>query len=180
MRYINDKGEYYDGGSIVIGNRRYVSPSEEIILLAGYHPYTPPEPTEEQLLEMEKSKKINEIEQYDASDEVNQFYLVGQPMWLDASTRQTLRISIESYRDMGYENVTKWFNGQRFTFSVKAWLSMLNALEVYAAEALNVTESHIAEVAAMTDINSVKNYDYTTEYPEKLNLTTEWFTKSSV
>ena len=36
-QYINDNNEYYDGISVVIGDTRYVSPSEELILQAGYH-----------------------------------------------------------------------------------------------------------------------------------------------
>jgi hypothetical protein len=51
---------------------------------------------------------------------------------------------------------------------------MLNALEVYAAEALNVTESHKAAVNALTTIEEIEQYDITTGYPEKLNLTQEW------
>ena len=86
-RYINDNGEYYDGGSIVIGDRRYLSPSEDIILQAGYHLVVEPELTQEELLEQAKMDKIVEIDMYDQSDEVNLFYLAGQPMWLDAQTR---------------------------------------------------------------------------------------------
>ena len=110
-QYINDNGEYYTGGSIVIGDVRYISPSEEILVLAGYHLVAEPELTEEELLERAKADKINEIEDYDQSNEVNQFFLADQPMWLDAQTRQTLRISIESYAALGIENVTKWFGG---------------------------------------------------------------------
>lgn len=172
--YINNNGEYYTGGSIVIGDVRYISPSEEILVLAGYHLVAEPELTEEELLERAKADKINEIEDYDQSNEVNQFFLADQPMWLDAQTRQTLRISIESYAALGIENATKWFGGHQFTFPVNVWLQMLNALEVYAAEALNTTESHKANVEALTTIQEVKNYDFTTNYPEKLNLSGEW------
>ena len=173
-RYINDNGEYYDGGSIVIGDRRYLSPSEDIILQAGYHLVVEPELTQEELLEQAKMDKIVEIDMYDQSDEVNLFYLAGQPMWLDAQTRQTLRISIESYAAMGRETATKWFGGQQFTFPINAWLTMLNALEVYAAEALNTTEAHKANVRSLTSIQEVEDYDFTTDYPEKLNLNGEW------
>lgn len=178
-RYINDSGEYYDGGSIVIGDTRYLSPSEEIILLAGYHLVVEPEPTDEELLERAKADKVMEIEMYDQSDAVNQFFLAGQPMWLDAQTRQTLRISIESYQAMGMEQVTKWFGGHQFTFPIEVWLTMLNALEVYAAEALNVTESHKAAVGELDNIEDVDDYDITTGYPEKLNLSTEWLRSQS-
>lgn len=172
--YINDNGEFWDGGSVVIDGRRYLSPNEETLEMAGYHVYVAPEPTPEQLLALAKAEKIEEIEDYDNSTEVNEFFLAGQPMWLDAHTRQTLRISIDSYQSSGAETVTKWFNGYRYTFPTNAWISMLNALEIYAAEALNVTESHKSAVMAMESIEDVNAYDITSGYPEKLNLTAEW------
>lgn len=121
-----------------------------------------------------KRTKLMAINVYDQSDNVNQFMLGGAPMWLDAQTRQTLRISIETYQATGAETVTKWFGGQQFTFPTSAWLQMLNALEVYAAEALNVTEAHKAAVIAMDNVEDIEAYDITQGYPEKLNLTTEW------
>lgn len=121
-----------------------------------------------------KRTKLMAINVYDQSDNVNQFMLGGVPMWLDAPTRQTLRISIETYQATGAETVTKWFGGQQFTFPTSAWLQMLNALEVYAAEALNVTEAHKAAVMAMDNVEDIEAYDITQGYPEKLNLTTEW------
>ena len=95
-------------------------------------------------------------------------------MWLDAPTRQQLRISIEAYQAQGAEQVTKWFGGHEFTFPVALWLQMLNALEVYAAEALNVTEAHKAAVMALDTIEAVEAYDITTDYPQQLILTPEW------
>lgn len=169
--YVNDNGEIYNGNSLIYNGKLYISPSEDIILAAGYHVATQIKPTE---LEAAKYDKIAEINEYDLSDNVNLFYLAGQPMWLDAQTRQTLRTSIDSYVALGIGQVTKWFNGQQFTFPTQAWLSMLNALEVYAAEALNVTESHKAAINAMTNIEDIENYDITTGYPEKLNLTSQW------
>lgn len=121
-----------------------------------------------------KRTKLMAINVYDQSDNVNQFMLGGVPMWLDAPTRQTLRISIETYQATGEETVTKWFGGQQFTFPTSAWLQMLNALEVYAAEALNVTEAHKAAVMTMDNVEDIEAYDITQGYPEKLNLTTEW------
>lgn len=173
-QYINDNGEFWDGSSVVIDGMRYISPSAEILARAGYHEYVAPEPTEEELLGRAKADKLMEIEAYDESDAVNEFLLAGQPLWLDAQTRQQLRISIEAYKAQGAETVTKWFGGQQYTFPTSAWLSMLNALEVYAAEALNVTEAHRSQVMAMTSIADVEAMDITQGYPEKLNLTPQW------
>ena len=167
-QYINDNNEYYDGISVVIGDTRYVSPSEELILQAGYHKVEDPQADP---LELARGNKLMAIEDYDQSDNVNQFFLGGMPMWLDSKTRQQLRISIEAYQATGAETVTKWFGGQQFTFPTSTWLQMLNALEVYAAEALNVTEAHKAAVMAMDNVEDIENYDITAGYPEKLNLT---------
>jgi len=47
---------------------------------------------------------------------------------------------------------------------------MLAAVEVYAADALNVTESHKAAINALTTIKDIEDYDFTTGYPEKLEF----------
>lgn len=173
MRYykiINEEIVFFEGNVLYTETETIINPSAHQLVNEGWIPYIEPTPTEEQLLQEAKQNKIQEIISYDESSEVNEFYLADQPMWLDAPTRQTLRISIESYIAMGIENVTKWFGGQQFTFPTTAWLQMLNALEVYAAEALNVTEAHKAAVMAMDNIEDVEEYDITIGYPEKLNL----------
>lgn len=159
------------------------NPTEEMILAAGWMIYEPPvepepEPTEEELTERAREDKLMEINAYDNSNQVNIFYLAGQPLWLDAQTRQTLRISIESYQAMGIESVTKWFGGQQYTFPTVAWLQMLVALEVYAAESLNVTEQHRVEVQNLTTREEIEAYDITTGYPEILNLDAETMAKA--
>ena len=159
------------------------NPTEEMILAAGWMIYEPPvkpepEPTEEELTERARENKLMEIDTYDNSRSVNIFYLAGQPLWLDAQTRQTLRISIESYQTMGIESVTKWFNDQQYTFPTTAWLQMLVALEVYAAEALNVTEAHKAAVRHLTSRVEIDEYDVTVGYPEPLNLSAEALMKA--
>lgn len=159
------------------------NPTEEMILAAGWMIYEPPvepepEPTEEELTERARENKLMEINAYDNSRSVNIFYLAGQPLWLDAQTRQTLRISIESYQTMGIESVTKWFNDQQYTFPTVAWLQMLVALEVYAAEALNVTEAHRSAVRHLTSRVEIDEYDVTVGYPEPLNLSAEALMKA--
>ena len=43
-------------------------------------------------------------------------------------------------------------------------------LEVYAGDALNVTESHKAAVNALNSVEEVEAYDITDGYPEKLTF----------
>lgn len=182
MKYykiIDNKEVFFKGNVLYSEQGTIINPTEEQMLAAGWLPYTPPALTAEELLAQAKANKVAEIEAYDQSDAVNQFSLGGSPMWLDAPTRQQLRISIEAYQATGAENVTKWFGGHEFTFPTSAWLQMLNALEVYAAEALNVTEAHKAAVNALEDIEDVEAFDITAGYPEKLNLNAEWLRSHS-
>lgn len=177
MKYykiIDNKEVFFKGNVLYTEQGTIINPTEEQMLAAGWLPYTPPALTAEELLAQAKANKLAEIEAYDQSDAVNQFSLGGAPMWLDAPTRQQLRISIEAYQATGAETVTKWFGGQEFTFPTSAWLRMLNALEVYAAEALNVTEAHKSAVNALDSVDAVAGFDITAGYPDKLNFDAEW------
>lgn len=166
-KWVNDNNEEYNGRSIVFQEQLIINPTEQILIEAGFHKVVP---TQEELLQQAKADKLTQIDAYDMSDNVNKFYLMGVPMWLDAQTRQQLKISIEAYKAQGVEQVTKWFNGLQYTFPTDLWLNMLNALEVYAGESLNVTETHKANVMALQSTEEVESYDYTTGYPNVLQF----------
>ena len=145
-------------------------PTEEQLIEWGFNLVQEHQPTAEELLEKARLERLAALDEYDSSDSVNSFTLNGNPMWLDYSTRQQLRTSIEAYQAQGIDNVTKWFNGVQFTFHTSVWLQMLNALEVYASEALNVTEAHRAAINALTSIAEIDEYDFTVGYPKKIEL----------
>lgn len=145
-------------------------PSEQQLIEWGFEEWHEPEPTTEQLLARAKASKIAELEAYDASEEVNSFSVNGKTMWLDASTRQQLRISLDAMQQAGRENVTKWFDGEKYAYPIDVWYYMLGLVEVYASDALNVTESHKAAINALDDIEDVEAYDYTVGYPDKLSF----------
>ena len=56
-------------------------------------------------------------------------------------------------------------NGQLAT-----WKQMLVALEVYAGDAINVTEAHKAAIEALATIEDVEAYDFSANYPTKLSF----------
>ncbi len=145
-------------------------PSVERLTEWGFEEWYEPEPTSEQLLARAKSAKIAELEAYDSSDAVNSFSVNGKQMWLDAATRQQLRISLDAMQQAGRGTVTKWFDGEQYTYPIDVWYQMLAAVEVYASDALNVTELHRAGINALTTIQEVDDYDYTIGYPEKLEF----------
>ena len=125
------------------------------------------EPTSEELLARAKSAKIAELKAYDDS-EVNSFSVNGKDMWLDHDLRQQLRISLDALSQAGRETVTKWFDGLEYTYPIDVWYYMLGLVEVYASDALNVTESHKAAINAKTTVKQVNSYNFKKNYPEKL------------
>ena len=164
---------YYEGQSITHNENGTLTsgvPSVEQLTEWGFQEWVEPTPTPEQLLERAKANKIAELEAYDQSDAVNSFSVNGQDMWLDAATRQQLRISLDANQQAGRETVTKWFDGVQYTYPIDVWYYMLGQVEVYAGDALNITESHKAAINALESVKDVEAYDFTTGYPEKLSF----------
>jgi hypothetical protein len=174
-RYYNaTTHEWYTEGSSI--TRKFEGgvfsgiPSVEQLTEWGFVEWVEPTPTPEELLARAKTNKIAELEAYDASDAVNSFSVNGKTMWLDAQTRQQLRISLDAMQQAGRETVTKWFDGQAYAFPTVVWYQMLNAVEVYASDALNVTEGHRAAIESLLTVEEVEDYDFTTGYPDKLEF----------
>lgn len=171
-RYYNPttKEWYTEGNSITknISNGVFSGiPSEQRLTEWGYEEYIEPTPTPEELLARAKANKIAELEAYDDS-EVNSFSVNGKDMWLDHDVRQQLRISLDALSQAGRENVTKWFDGVEYTYPIDVWYYMLGLVEVYASDALNVTEAHKAAINAKTTVKQVNSYNFKKDYPEKL------------
>ena len=143
-------------------------PSEQRLTEWGFVEYIEPTPTPEELLARAKADKIAELEAYDDS-EVNSFSVNGKDMWLDHDVRQQLRISLDALSQAGRETVTKWFDGLEYTYPIDVWYYMLGLVEVYASDALNVTEAHKAAINALESIEDVEAYEFT-GYPEKLSF----------
>lgn len=147
-----------------------ICPTEEMILADGWIEYVIPEPTEEELLERAKRDLRNHIEHHDSSHEVNEFYMNGQPMWLDKATRTGLMLRLQAEQTVGKENTTLWYGTQQYELPISQAMQILYALEVYASQCYDVTQAHLAEVEKIQTIEDVENYDYTTGYPEKQNF----------
>lgn len=166
----NEKEIFFTGKVLYIEGGAVINPTKEQMLEAGWQIYAEPDPPAEQLLAEAKVEKRIQIDHYDASPNVEEFTINGNPMWLGHELRQQIRTSADAYEALGYETMTKVFNGIEFTFPIEQWRQMLNALEVYAAEALNATERHKNNVNAMDNVQDVIDYDYTTGYPLKLSF----------
>ena len=121
-------------------------------------------------LDVIKEEAIEQITEYDQSEDVNSFTLQGKQMWLPKETRVGLVNSVTIEKNAGKETTVLWFGGERYELPVDTALQMLSALELYALECYNVTAAHKAAVNALESVEDVVAYDYTVGYPEKLNF----------
>lgn len=171
--YNETTGEYYyegrsmtrrlDDGRVFAG-----VPTEQQLAEWGFEPYTPPVP--ERTLEIAKSEKVAQITDYDTSAAVNSFTLGNATMWISRDDRISLMNSTTILNNAGEEETTLWYDGQKYTLPCDTLIQMLSALEVYALQCYDVTEEHKAAVNALTTIEDVDAYDYTTGYPEHLTF----------
>lgn len=156
---------------IIKDDMQTINPSHEMLLADGWKEYIV-EPT----LEEVRQKKLAELIAYDKeSREINEFYLNGVGMWYDAPKRSTIKNLVESNIKVGNDTVTLWTEEEPImpiTINCEQALLMLAQLEVYAGNALNVTRQHQAAIMALDNKEAIEAYDYTTDYPEKLNLST--------
>ena len=148
------------------------NPTEEMVLADGWveHIPVPYEPTVEEILNREKEYKIEEILRHDSSSEVNCFYIADQEMWLDKATRVGLKLRFEVELEEGDSSTILWYDGVPFELELSSAIKMLHMIEKYASKCYDNTQMHIANVKAIEDIETLKNYDYRTGYPEKLRF----------
>lgn len=119
-----------------------------------------------------KAEVLAKIDAYDTSSDVNSFSLNGLPVWLDKDTRVGLMNSTQIEKAAGHETTTLWLGSVSLVINCDLAIQLLSALELYALECYNKTAEHKANVGKLTSIEEVEAYDYTTGYPDKLNLNT--------
>lgn len=176
MKYYNrSTNEWYDEGTIMthrIDASTVFSgiPSLEQLTEWGFEEYIEPSPTPEQLLEQAKKEKIESLEEYDKSSEVNSFTIEGKEMWLTVAERQQIATQISASEAINRENMTRWFDGLSYTFPLDTWKEMLAYLEIYAGDALNVTERHRVAIKSLNSVSDVEQYDFTVGYPNKIEF----------
>ena len=117
-----------------------------------------------------KEQAIEQITEYDQSQDVNSFTLQGKTMWLPKETRVGLVNSVTIEKNAGKETTVLWFGGERYELPVDTALQMLADLELYAVQCYNTTAMHKSNVISLESVGDVVNYEYTLHYPEKLNV----------
>lgn len=155
---------------IIVNEEMVFNPTLTMFHADGWEDYTP-EPIIPTLDEI-KQEKIWEIDRYDTSEAVNQFFINNQALWLDKDTRVGLNFSLAMEEAAGKTESTLWYNNIRFDLPITLYKQMLTAVELYAKECYNVTAQHKSNVLSLETEEEVVAYDYTTGYPEKVSFTT--------
>lgn len=120
--------------------------------------------------DVEKAMLVESIEEYDASSEVNMFYVNDEEVWFSKETRTALNNSLTIEQEIGKETTVLWVNGTPYTLSVATVKQMLVDIELYALACYNNTQTNIAEANGLTLKEEVKGFDVTRGYPEKLRF----------
>jgi hypothetical protein len=146
------------------------NPSEEQVLNDGWEELVVAPSNGTPSIERIKLIKIREIEEFDSSPEVNEFYINGQPCWLDKATRVGLMLRFDSELAQGISDTTLWYNDIRFDLPIETAKMMLYALETYASQCYDNTRQHVANINQMNDIEEIRNYNFMEGYPDKLSF----------
>ena len=146
------------------------NPTDEILFADGWELYTPPALTKDQIIANAKKDKKNDINSYDSSSAINEFYIQDVPVWLDKATRAGLKLRFEAEIAMGKTETALWYNNMQFPLELNLAMQMLYAIEIYASECYDNTQLHLANVDKLLTVEEILEYDYTTGYPEKLRF----------
>ena len=123
------------------------------------------------LLNAAKQRKLQEITDYNTSDNVDAFLLNGEKHWLTRDERAMAKLSTEARQRLGHYTTEQCLGGKFYTIPCDTLLTMLARLEDYALSCFNYAIRQQAEVNALTTLEEVENYDVTKGYPEMLNFT---------
>ena len=154
--------------SIVKDDMTTYNPTEEMILADGWVEYVQTVPVPKKTIESVRKSKISEIEKYDESSAVNEFFIQRVSVWLDKVTRVGLRLRFETELKLEKEFTNLWYNNSKFTLPVIDATHMLYLIEEYASICYDNTQLHIANVSKLETIEEIESYDYTVGYPNKL------------
>lgn len=157
-----------------------INPSDEQLISNGWTEYTPPvipEPTEAELLERAKKRKLDELHRYDESSQVNNCRIVyeGQTLdyWADKHERDALKSALADFIAMGRltYRLDLRDKGISITLPCESLLQMMAALEVYAVDCFNRTTDHEFFIKSLTTREEIEAYEFRGNgYPQQLRF----------
>lgn len=151
------------------------NPTEEMVLADGWVEYVPPtpaEPTEEELVQIAKNRKLRELHEYDESKEVNDCVIVyeGNELhyWADKHERGSLESAVRNSMALGRTHYRLDLRelGVSLNIPCEKLLQMLAVLEVYAIDCYNKTTDHEFAIKALATRDEIEVYDFIIGYPD--------------
>ena len=168
-KYIKDGKIYNKITQLKYNGRIYLNPPEEIILVAGYEIYNKPEKTEEELLADAKEEKIDFATRYGTSPARNSYIASGYTLYVPAERRANLRSMILAAYAEDVTIMHIWYEGYTHVYTTARWEQYLNKYEVFLYNVYCIMNEHIQNINALTSVEAVEAYDYTTGYPDIIN-----------
>ena len=156
--------------SYIDGETEVLTSDENFFIAQGAVPYFDPEPTLEQQIADAIKVKLYEIDMFDASPAVNAFFFNGQQMWIDKATRVGLVNAATAAESLGMSVLTVGIGGLSVTLPPDTLKEMLFKIEMYALDCYNITLAHQNAVQKMTDVTLIREFDVSSGYPEKIEL----------
>lgn len=118
-----------------------------------------------------KSIKLNELEIWDNSENVNSFTINNIiSAWFTPTERTNYKNSIESAKLLGIDELSLFIKDTLITLETSKAELLLASLQLYADSCFIVTQSHKNNINKLETIEEVKDYDFKVGYPEKLNF----------
>ena len=141
-----------------------LNPSEEMILNDGWEEF---EDTAEDL----KKIKLQEIINYDKSEDVNKFFINNFSLWLSREERIVIKDRFQREKDAGKEKTRLLYKGLVLELTPDMGIHLINMVSAYADQCFDVTEAHKSALNDLTTKEEIQGYDYTVGYPEKISIT---------
>lgn len=129
------------------------------------------QPIPTQTLAEYKNNKIIEITMYDQSNEVNSFTINSAlTAWFSPAERSNYKSSIEAAKLLEQNTLAFFVGDMLLQVPTTEAEYMLAQIQLYADRCFLVTKNHKVNVMNLETIEEVESYDYTRDYPEKLNF----------
>lgn len=122
-------------------------------------------------VEEAKNEMLHKIEQYDKSDNVNSF-LVNNSIkaWFTPQERSNYKSSIDAAKLLGMDILSFYIKNIMLNVSPIDAEQMLAQIQLYADQCFIITKQHKAAVESLQTIEEIDNYDYMSNYPDRLNF----------
>lgn len=121
-------------------------------------------------IEYVKISKMNESDAYGNSAAINTFTINGIQTWFSSEERLNHKQSVDSAKLLDVDTVSFFVNDTLLEVPTEELDKMLARIKLYIDQCTIVTKQHRLSIEKLRTIKKIKNYDFTTGYPEKLTF----------